>query len=84
MEMATRPEFLLVRYNEVRGRGTLETALIRDLRMPAVTTFHTVLREPNDDQRRVLMELAGLYGGSLSLGTAPIGGLRAELVLPAG
>jgi hypothetical protein len=23
-----------------------------------------------------------LYGGSLTLGTAPIGGLRAELVLP--
>lgn len=34
--------------------------LIRDLRMPVVTTLHTVLREPNDDQRRVLMELAGL------------------------
>ena len=25
-----------------------------------------------------------LYGGGLTLGTAPIGGLRAELVLPAG
>lgn len=32
----------------------------------------------------IVVELAGLYGGSLSLGTAPIGGLRAELVLPAG
>ena len=30
----------------------------------------------------IVMELAGLYGGALSLGTAPIGGLRAELVLP--
>ena len=30
----------------------------------------------------IVMELAGLYGGGLSLGTAPIGGLRAELVLP--
>jgi hypothetical protein len=28
------------------------------------------------------MELASLYGGELNLGTAPIGGLRAELVLP--
>jgi signal transduction histidine kinase len=31
----------------------------------------------------VVVELADLYGGELSLGTAPIGGLRAELVLPA-
>ena len=32
----------------------------------------------------IVVELAGLYGGSLTLGTAPLGGLRAELVLPAG
>jgi signal transduction histidine kinase len=31
----------------------------------------------------IVVELAGLYGGALSLATAPIGGLRAELVLPA-
>jgi signal transduction histidine kinase len=31
----------------------------------------------------IVVELAGLYGGSLTLGSAPIGGLRAELVLPA-
>lgn len=31
----------------------------------------------------IVTELAALYGGSLSLGSAPIGGLRAELVLPA-
>jgi signal transduction histidine kinase len=31
----------------------------------------------------IVLELAALYGGSLQLGTAPIGGLRAELVLPA-
>jgi signal transduction histidine kinase len=30
----------------------------------------------------IVVELAGLYGGSLTLGDAPIGGLRAELVLP--
>jgi signal transduction histidine kinase len=30
----------------------------------------------------IVMELATLYGGRLTLGTAPIGGLRAELVLP--
>jgi signal transduction histidine kinase len=31
----------------------------------------------------IVVDLAALYGGSLTLGTAPIGGLRAELVLPA-
>jgi signal transduction histidine kinase len=32
----------------------------------------------------IVIELAGLYGGVLTLGTAPIGGLRAELALPGG
>jgi signal transduction histidine kinase len=30
----------------------------------------------------IVVDLAALYGGSLTLGNAPIGGLRAELVLP--
>jgi signal transduction histidine kinase len=30
----------------------------------------------------IVTDLAALYGGSLTLGTAPIGGLRAELLLP--
>ena len=30
----------------------------------------------------IVVDLASLYGGSLALGTAPIGGLRAELILP--
>ena len=32
-------------------------AFLRELRMPVVTTFHTVLREPRVDQRRVMQEL---------------------------
>jgi signal transduction histidine kinase len=32
----------------------------------------------------IVVELASLYNGVLTLGTAPIGGLRAELALPAG
>jgi signal transduction histidine kinase len=32
----------------------------------------------------IVIDLASLYGGVLTLGTAPIGGLRAELALPAG
>jgi signal transduction histidine kinase len=31
----------------------------------------------------IVVELASLYGGALSLSAAPIGGLRAELILPA-
>ena len=32
-------------------------ALLRELRMPIVTTLHTILREPNSEQRRVMQEL---------------------------
>lgn len=32
----------------------------------------------------IVVELASLYRGALTFGTAPLGGLRAELVLPAG
>ncbi len=35
-------------------------ALLRELRMPVVTTFHTVLKEPRSDQRRVMQELISL------------------------
>lgn len=35
-------------------------ALLRELRMPVVTTLHTVLQEPEPDQRRVLKEIAEL------------------------
>jgi signal transduction histidine kinase len=31
----------------------------------------------------IVVELAALYGGGLNLGEAPLGGLRAELTLPA-
>jgi signal transduction histidine kinase len=31
----------------------------------------------------IVVELAALYGGELKLNTAPLGGLRAELILPA-
>ena len=35
-------------------------ALLRELRMPVVTTLHTILREPRADQRRVMHELVSL------------------------
>jgi glycosyltransferase involved in cell wall biosynthesis len=37
--------------------GSHVLALVRELKMPVVTTFHTLLREPNDTQRRVMQEL---------------------------
>ncbi len=33
--------------------------LLRSLKMPVVTTLHTVLRQPNADQRRALQEVIG-------------------------
>src|SRR5690348_14612966 len=35
-------------------------AFLRELRMPVITTLHTVLREPRADQRRVMRELISL------------------------
>src|SRR5579862_7503493 len=40
--------------------GSHILALLRDLRMPVVTTLHTVLREPDPQQGRVMKELANL------------------------
>jgi glycosyltransferase involved in cell wall biosynthesis len=37
--------------------GSHLLALLRELRMPVVTTFHTILLEPNGEQRRVMQEL---------------------------
>jgi glycosyltransferase involved in cell wall biosynthesis len=39
--------------------GSYLLALLRDLKMPLVTTLHTVLRDPSPEQRRVMQELAG-------------------------
>ena len=35
-------------------------AFLRELKMPVVTTLHTVLREPRADQRRVMQEIISL------------------------
>jgi glycosyltransferase involved in cell wall biosynthesis len=40
--------------------GSHILALLRGLRMPIVTTLHTILKKPNADQRRVLQEVAAL------------------------
>lgn len=40
--------------------GSHILALLKELRMPIVTTFHTILENPNADQFRVLKEIAVL------------------------
>jgi glycosyltransferase involved in cell wall biosynthesis len=40
--------------------GSHILALLRELRMPIVTTFHTILQDPDPIQRRVLQEVAAL------------------------
>ncbi|MBZ5707523.1 MAG: glycosyltransferase family 4 protein [Acidobacteriia bacterium] len=40
--------------------GSHILALLRRLKMPVITTLHTVLREPSPDQRRVMEEVAAL------------------------
>jgi glycosyltransferase involved in cell wall biosynthesis len=48
-------------YGIFGGRaGSHILTLLRDLRVPIVTTLHTILREPDAHQRRVLIEVAGL------------------------
>jgi glycosyltransferase involved in cell wall biosynthesis len=40
--------------------GSHILALLRELRMPIVTTLHTILQNPNPEQQRVLEEVAAL------------------------
>jgi glycosyltransferase involved in cell wall biosynthesis len=40
--------------------GSHVVRLLRDLRMPIVTTLHTVLRDPSPEQRRVLCQIGDL------------------------
>src|SRR4051812_1667128 len=37
--------------------GSHILAMLRELRMPVVTTLHTLLSQPNSEQRRVMQEL---------------------------
>jgi len=48
-------------YGIFGGRaGSHILAILRQLRMPVVTTLHTILQTPDPDQRRVLEEVAAL------------------------
>lgn len=48
-------------YGIFGGRvGSHILSLLRELRMPIVTTLHTILKDPSPDQKRVLEEVAAL------------------------
>ncbi len=48
-------------YGIYGGRaGSYILTLLRELRMPVVTTLHTILKDPDPDQRRVLEEIVAL------------------------
>ncbi len=57
-------------YGIFGGRaGSHILALLRELRMPIVTTLHTILKDPDPDQRRVLEEITTLSGRLVVMST---------------
>ena len=69
-------------YGGVAGRHVL--TLLRKLNMPVVTTLHTVLRDPNPDQRRVLEEIAQLSDRLVVMSEQAAQFLREVYAVPAG
>ncbi len=68
-------------YGGVAGRYIL--TLLRKLKMPLVTTLHTVLREPDDEQRAVLDEIVFLSDRVIVMSEYAAGLLRAVYGVPA-
>src|ERR1700691_3542996 len=69
-------------YGGAAGRYIL--ALLRKLKMPLVTTLHTVLREPDADQRMVLEEIAQLSDRLVVMSELAAQLLREVYAVPAG
>ena len=63
--------------------GSHILSLVRNLRMPVVTTFHTVLQEPCPDQRRVLVQLADLSSRTVVMTDRANGFLQKTYGVPA-
>ena len=63
--------------------GSYILALLRKLKMPLVTTLHTVLREPDANQRAVLEEIAGLSDRLVVMSELAAELLRAVYAVPA-
>jgi glycosyltransferase involved in cell wall biosynthesis len=64
------------------GSNVLE--LLRRLRMPVVTTLHTVLREPNPEQRRVMTEIAAISDRLIVMSRQSVDILEEVFHVPAG
>lgn len=69
-------------YGGVAGRYIL--ALLRRLKMPLVTTLHTVLREPDANQRIVLEEIAQLSDRMIVMSELAAQLLREVYAVPGG
>jgi glycosyltransferase involved in cell wall biosynthesis len=69
-------------YGGTAGRHIL--ALLRRLKMPIVTTLHTVLREPDVNQRLVLEEIAQLSDRLIVMSQLAAQLLREVYAVPAG
>jgi glycosyltransferase involved in cell wall biosynthesis len=63
--------------------GSFILALLRDLRIPVVTTLHTILQSPSADQRRVLHELALLSARLVVMSEHGVTMLRETYQVPA-
>jgi glycosyltransferase involved in cell wall biosynthesis len=63
--------------------GSHVLALLRELRMPIVTTLHTVLRDPNAEQRRVMRELTRVSTRLVVMSERGHGFLRSVYDVPA-
>jgi glycosyltransferase involved in cell wall biosynthesis len=64
------------------GSNILE--LLRRIQMPVVTTLHTVLREPNPDQRLVMAEIATLSDRLIVMSRQSVEILQEVFHVPAG
>lgn len=69
-------------YGGVAGRHIL--TLLRKLTMPVVTTLHTVLRDPDPDQRAVMIEIARLSDRLVAMGEQAARFLRDVYQVPGG
>jgi glycosyltransferase involved in cell wall biosynthesis len=69
-------------YGGAAGRHIL--TLLRRLKMPLVTTLHTVLREPDDEQRAVLEEIARLSDRLVVMSELAAEMLREVYAVPSG
>ncbi len=55
---------------------------MRDLRMPVITNFHTILAEPNDDQRAVMSEIVKLSARLFVMSDRAVGMLKEYYGVP--